>query len=275
MTARKETDTGKSGYHLTKLWFDFVFESNELTRPIHTALFLWIIELNNRLQWKEVFGLPTYYSMQAIGVKGYQHYKKALDELVRWGFVVIVSKSNNQHTCNQISISLPSTLGIKQGIKQGIEQGVEQGVEQGRHSKTIETSETDKTIKKKIADAFSTDYIPSNIYEGLAYKLWKQIYDGMSGQSITPTNLLKAKASTWISNIRLMIEKDHRTEAEINEVLKFLTENDFWKGNIHSTEKLRKQFERLQTEAKKLVRKTGRTLSHQQDLSKMDYNKRP
>lgn len=270
MTHGSLTKTNKNGYQLTKAWFDFVFESKEETRPIHAALYLWIVELNNRLHWQEVIGLPTEYTMQAIGVKGYQHYKKALDDLVRWGFVSIISKSNNQHTSNHISLNMLSTLSMNQGVKQS----TKQGVNQGRHNKTVKTVKTDKTIKKEIAGAFSTDYNPTNTFERLAYMLWKQIYDDLILQSIKPSNHLKAKSSSWINHIRLMIESDQRSEKEIEEVLSFLTVNDFWKKNIRSTEKLRKQFERLQVEAKKPVSKTGRQLSSKQDLSKMNYHEK-
>lgn len=263
MTQRLQININKNGYQLTKAWFDFVFESKESVRPIHTALYLWIVELNNRLHWEDIFGLPTEYSMQAIGVKGYQHYKKALDDLVSWGFISFVSKSQNQHTCNQISLNLPSTLSMSQGMKQGMSQG--------RHNKTYKTTKTNKTIKND----FSTEYNPTNVFESLAFKLWKQIYDDMIMQSIKPTNHLKVQASTWITQIRLMIEIDNRTEAEIEEVLHFLTCNDFWRKNIRSTGRLRNQFERLQTEARSHKPKKNKQLSSQQDLTKMDYYSKP
>lgn len=118
-----------NGYALSRQWFDFVFETTEAVRPIHTALYFWIMELNNQLQWKEVFGLPTKHSMRAINVSGYQHYKKALDDLIRWGFIDLIAKSQNQHTCNQIKINLLHTLSTKQGHTLS--------TKQGHHSKTL------------------------------------------------------------------------------------------------------------------------------------------
>lgn len=263
MTQRLQNNTNKNGYQLTKAWFDFVFESNESVRPIHTALYLWIVELNNRLNWEDVFGLPTEYSMQAIGVMGYRHYKKTLDDLVRWGFISIISKSHNQHTCNQISLNLLDTLSMKQGMKQG------------RHNKTRKPFKTNKTNKSDIEDAFTTEYSPKNIHEKFAYTLWKQIYDDLTKLSIKPTNHLKVKASRWITQIRLMIENDNRTEAEIEDLLNFLNRNDFWRNIIRSPDKLRKHFERLQTEAKKPNVIKEKQLSSQQDLTNMDYYSKP
>jgi hypothetical protein len=104
----------KNGYAYSKQWFEFISETKEMVRPIHTALYFWIVELNNRAQWEDVFGLPTDYSMKSIRIKGRQHYKKALDDLIKWGFVKLISKSPNQHISNQVSLCLPDTLSNKQ-----------------------------------------------------------------------------------------------------------------------------------------------------------------
>ena len=47
-----------TGYELSRKWFDFAFEKKE-AKTQHTALYLWIIELNNRLGWKVEFQLAT------------------------------------------------------------------------------------------------------------------------------------------------------------------------------------------------------------------------
>ena len=59
----------------------------------------------------------------------------------------------------------------------------------------------------------------------------------------------KAKG-TWIDDIRLMLEVDKRTVDQCKTVFKFLKINDFWKANILSTSKLRKQFENLLIKSK-------------------------
>lgn len=74
-----------NGYALSRQWFDFTQETSEMVTPMHTALYFWIIDLCNRLQWKEVIGLPTDHTMNAIRIKSYKSYKKSLDDLIRWG----------------------------------------------------------------------------------------------------------------------------------------------------------------------------------------------
>ena len=102
----KMKDDKKNGYVLSRRWFDFTAETSEMVSTIHTALYFWIVDLNNRLNWKEVIGLPTDHTMSAIRIKSYRSYKRALDDLIRWGFLKLIEKSTNQHTCNQVALVL-------------------------------------------------------------------------------------------------------------------------------------------------------------------------
>ena len=54
----------------------------------------------------------------------------------------------------------------------------------------------------------------------------------------------KAKG-IWIDDIRMMIEIDKVTKDDFRKIFGFLKTDDFWKKNILSTSKLRKQFEKL------------------------------
>ena len=93
-----------SGYDLSRAWFDFSFENPEKISPIHSALYFFAIEHCNRLGWKENFGLPTTMVMEAVGIKSYSTYKKALNCLVEWGFIKMVSKSKNQYSSNIVAL---------------------------------------------------------------------------------------------------------------------------------------------------------------------------
>lgn len=45
----------------------------------------------------------------------------------------------------------------------------------------------------------------------------------------------------WANTIRLMREQDGRTHAEIRDVFRRANQDDFWRANVLSPEKLRKQ----------------------------------
>jgi hypothetical protein len=99
------SSNNKNGYSLSHQWFDFAIENQDKISPVHAALYFWLIELNNRLGWKEKFGLPTQYSMAAIGTTAYNTYKKTLNDLEAWGFLKIISRARNQHTSTIVALS--------------------------------------------------------------------------------------------------------------------------------------------------------------------------
>ncbi|MEA5043032.1 hypothetical protein SDC9_137187 [bioreactor metagenome] len=101
MKAKKDIN----GYSLSRSWFDFCFENPEKIRPNHTALYFFIIEHCNRLGWKEKFGLPTTMTMEAIGMRSYNTYKNTLDDLISFGFIVMIEKSKNQYSSNIVALS--------------------------------------------------------------------------------------------------------------------------------------------------------------------------
>lgn len=94
----------KNGYQLSRAWFDFAFEHQGELSTTHTAMYLWFVELNNRMGWVKQFYSPASQTMVAIGLKSYKTYKKVFDELVEFGFVKVVKESVNQYTACVIAL---------------------------------------------------------------------------------------------------------------------------------------------------------------------------
>lgn len=92
-----------SGYELSRRWFDFAFQESEC-KVQHTALYMWIIEVNNRLGWKKEFGLPTHDTMEGLSIGNKNTYYSALRDLQKWKFIEIVKESKNQYQANIIKI---------------------------------------------------------------------------------------------------------------------------------------------------------------------------
>ena len=94
-----------NSYELSRKFFDWSFENPEKISPTHIAMYFFIIEHCNRLGWKEKFGLPTTMVKDPIGIKNYKTYINALNNLVEWGFIIMVEKSKNQYSSNIIAIA--------------------------------------------------------------------------------------------------------------------------------------------------------------------------
>jgi hypothetical protein len=93
-----------NGYELSRAWFDYSFQNPEKIKPIHSAIYFFAIEHCNRLGWKDKFGFPSQMVMEAIGVKNWRTYSKALNDLVDFGFIKMIEISKNQYSSNIIAI---------------------------------------------------------------------------------------------------------------------------------------------------------------------------
>ena len=94
-----------NGYELSRNWFDFCFVNPEKIKPIHSAIFFFAIEHNNRLGWRKKFGFPSQMAMDALGIKNGRTFRKALDELEDFGFIKFIERSKNQYSSNIIALA--------------------------------------------------------------------------------------------------------------------------------------------------------------------------
>lgn len=61
----------------------------------------------------------------------------------------------------------------------------------------------------------------------------------------------KPNLETWANDIRLMRERDNRTEEQIEYLIKWVQAHDFWHANVLSPKTLRKQFDKLVMQVKR------------------------
>lgn len=85
-------------------WFEFCKNNPEKVNSGHSALYFYLIYLNNSLNWKEKFGLPTYHAMEVLGISNYKTYKKTFDFLVENRFIKVFEISKNQFTSTIIGL---------------------------------------------------------------------------------------------------------------------------------------------------------------------------
>ena len=102
---------------------------------------------------------------------------------------------------------------------------------------TYQLQQQDKTTHNNTIHNTQTPLLPQDI------KLAQFLYDLIKKN--TPNWYLKPKIEVWASEIRKLRELDKQTPEEIEKVIKWCQDDDFWKSNILSTTKLRKQFPTL------------------------------
>lgn len=93
-----------NSYDLSRNFWNWAFDNPEKINPSHAAIYFFAIEHCNRLGWKEKFGLPSYMTMEAIGIKKHQTYSKYFNDLIEYKFFNLIEKSKNQYSSNIISL---------------------------------------------------------------------------------------------------------------------------------------------------------------------------
>lgn len=149
-----------NAFELSRNWFEFCFNNPEKIKPIHSAIYFFAIEHCNRLGWKIKFGFPSQMVMEAIGVKNWRTYSKALHEIVEFGFIEMIEISKNQYSSNIIAIVKNTKADTKALDKALSKHSTKQGqstvsiIKQETSNKEQLTEETLKKSTKQIVNNF-------------------------------------------------------------------------------------------------------------------------
>ena len=157
-----------NGYQLTRQWFDFAYKNPEV-RSQHTALYCWCVELNNRLQWKESFGLPTDESCEHTGIGNRKTFYAALEDLKKWGFIDEIQVSKNQSHSRVIALRLCENAQAE--IQAEYKQSTSEDTSTASIDKQVnsETSKHTKPIKESKPKGQSKKFVPPTFEEVEAY----------------------------------------------------------------------------------------------------------
>jgi hypothetical protein len=129
-----------------------------------------------------------------------------------------------------------------------------------------------KEKKRVMSEVKTSEIAPADKkYFEIASSFFELIKQNMTDLKINSTDLAKAKAEDWITDIRLMMTTDKRTKEELVHVWQYLkneipsADGFSWKANIRSTKSLRAKFEKIMTSANKTLVKTKKR-SNLEDL---------
>lgn len=214
-----------NGYELSSNFFEWCYENPEKVNPSHVAIYFFAIEHCNKLGWKEKFGFPTSYAMEAVGIKKHSTFIHYFNDLIEWGFFTLIQKSTNQFTANIISIAMPKN-GKAQG-KAMVKAIVRHGEKQMVYNKTNKyiNLETNNINFKKLYDCY-----PKKIGRAAAEKAFTKLNpsDDLIETMIAAIELQKTTdawtkddgkfiphPATWINGRRW--EDELKTEIKQNE----------------------------------------------------------
>ncbi|MGX1752432.1 hypothetical protein [Sphingobacterium sp. NPDC055346] len=102
----------------------------------HISLFLYLVELSNKLHWRARFSVPTDKTMDVLSIGSYKTYKKYLLDLEKFGAIKIIEFSKNQYT--SLVIELNTCFGS------ALVKNTKADPKQVQYNNTIKTIKTNK-----------------------------------------------------------------------------------------------------------------------------------
>lgn len=235
-----------NGYELTRDWFDFRFENPDKCRPIHTELYIYMVDQWNRLGQVNMFGLPTQYTMQVLNINSYNTFKSALDKLVEFGFVNIVSESRNQHQSRVVALSKNDKANSKALYKalckattKALYKATDTIIEQENNTEQgiIEHIETDKEkpIENESPNGVSLFFKEEKekpIVKEETFNFQKELEKICPDKQLVKDWLVvrkTKKAANTLTAYRSFLNQVEKSKKPIEEVLSLCIENS-WKG---------------------------------------------
>lgn len=233
-----------TGYNQSRKWFCFSFENSDIISPHDGILFFWIIEQFNKLGWKKRIGLPTSLAMEATGIKNPRTYKKSFENLIKWGFIHLVSKSTNQHTANVIAL-VENTKAESKALDTAL-------LNHDNSSADIDKPQTIKPLNNKKISEIEISEVPYEEKDLFRYGLDIQnvILRNANQKNIPLKKVENVTYSSWINPLKLMLEKDNVTENHLKMIIEYLRDpdNEFWRKTILDSKGLRKNCSKILTE---------------------------
>jgi hypothetical protein len=213
-----------NGYDLTRAWYNFKFDNPDKVKHIHSDFYFYLVDQWNRLGQKATFGLPTSVTMEALQIGSYNTYKKALYDLVEFGFVKIVCESKNQHQSKIVALSKidkATDKALDKATIKATDKALDKATDTIIEQETIQQrTKNNLTIFSPIVEDvfyFCLDYFPENLHP----KTQKEI-------------------DSWKTTIKQLHEIDGHDYDTIRHLIQKTREHDFWSKNFLSVNKLRK-----------------------------------
>jgi hypothetical protein len=110
-------------------------------------------------------------------------------------------------------------------------------------------------IKEKERKEYTSS--PKQVYDeqSIPYRLAFRLYENILSNN---PDYKQPNLQSWANDVRLMIERDNRTEDQITYLMDWCQNHSFWKSNILSPSKLREKFDQLIMRVKEDIKKQNK-----------------
>ena len=232
--------------------FEKLQELNRVS-PGQARVWYVLMYLNNITGWKTWFTVASSTLEFRSGLSR-QGVIKARNELKQLGYIDFKTNgrsATSYHLKSLMAHSVQPSLqdSVQGSVQPSLQDSVQGSVQDGsalyKQNKTKQnktnTSEKSPATPHKTKKKFDDD--------STEMKLAMYLYAKIKENNPEHRPLTDAQKQSWADHIRLMIERDNRTAEQIKNMIDWCQNNEFWKQNILSTAKLRKQYDTMRPKA--------------------------
>lgn len=238
-------------------FYDFA-ELNQMSTG-QIALWHALLDVNNKSKWQEWFtvaniALQLHSGLSESGIKAARNKLKQLGLIdfkprgTKATAYHLKSLTSQDSSEDNVVPSNGDSSGVSVGVNSVVRTGVRTGVSNGsssalvkrnekKRNETITSDKSKMTSHKKPVRKFADN--------SAELKLTRYLFSKIKANYPSHKPLTEAQEQKWADNVRLMIERDGRTPRQIYDVINWCQSDSFWRQNILSTAKLRKQFDNL------------------------------
>ena len=220
--------------------FEKLQELNRVS-PGQARVWYVLMYLNNITGWKTWFTVASSTLEFRSGLSR-QGVIKARNELKQLGYIDFKTNGRSATSYHLKSLMAHS---VQPSLQDSVQGSVQDGSALYKQNKTKQnktnTSEKSPATPHKTKKKFDDD--------STEMKLAMYLYAKIKENNPEHRPLTDAQKQSWADHIRLMIERDNRTAEQIKNMIDWCQNNEFWKQNILSTAKLRKQYDTMRPKA--------------------------
>ena len=246
------------------------YASIELNQLSTGQIALWhaLLDINNQVQWQEWFSVPNIVLQLHTGLS-VQGINKSRNVLKQLGYIDFKTSGNRKATKYHLltllstnSSSNSSNNSSSNSSKNGSNNSSSNSSTLNKQNKTKQNKTNNSDKSQATRHHTQQKFADDSVEMQLAMHLFAKIKENNPDHK----ELTDSQKQKWADSIRLMIERDKRTPQQIHNMIDWCQADDFWKQNILSTAKLRKQYDTMAPRAmKEWQRKQPVTVNFEDD----------
>lgn len=224
----------------------------------HALLDLKNIDMNfkdktgKKKSWADGFD-PTSATLQLYSGLSANGIVKAREKLKALGLIDFKSRGRRKSTVYKLLDLSGNKSAVNSSDNSGDKSSDISGDNGGDNSVPLNKTKQDKTKQNNTSGKSGTSHKKAArkfAEDSVEMELALYLFEKIKQNNPEHTDLTESQKQKWADSIRLMIERDKRTPQQIHNMIDWCQADDFWKQNILSTAKLRKQYDTMRPKAK-------------------------